>query len=628
MPVSTSIPSVPKGSLPSIMFASCNNAYIHASRPSDPDLGPTILRHSLSHRPAAFVWGGDAIYGDVMLRTGESMADDPESQTPASMRKRVRRSAATAERLNSHYDFLLEKTNWYPPLGVGHIFGTVDDHDMGDNNAGSDFKLAANGDSGKAFRRFLDGSNRKTAEFRRLKDDERGGSTFVKEGGDPSKLFVSELDLYAGKRKGVYGVKVFDFDTNLLHHEDFDTLDPSGRFPAFPGIDPLSSSSSSSSSTPPPRNKKVAVFTLDCRTFKSPYLQGLDSFTPSILTTLGLHSSNYSAVLESLDFLGPEQWSWFSSALRSSDAEVNIVVNGLQALPSLRAPSGHLGEDWEKFPAALRRLQDELLSSGARAPLLVTGDVHMSQLFEVSCSQQGGAAAAAARRSRPLREVTTSGITHSWGQIPSPVAYHRGVWYAPYVTFAARTIMEVGHAVMPWNEIMYKEPMQQGVEATPSSRRQGKDGLQYALELNFGSIAFDFHTSTLNVDIFGIDGDKNGPLLSANWSFDELSGGVPSALPRLPRLWESSSSPPPLSSSWACVPARGGSPPLLRVVAGYAVSYVVIFSLAMPAMALTFLEPGAVGGALLMLLLLLLCALGAWKRARKNKRESEEKKNA
>jgi hypothetical protein len=95
--------------------------------------------------------------------------------------------------------------------------------------------------------------------------------------------------------------------------------------------------------------------------------------------------------------------------------------------------------------------------------------------------------------------------------------------------------------------------------------------------VNFGSISFDFHTSTLKVDILGIDGDVRGPLLSANWTFDELNGSPSS---RLPSAWEGAATPPPLERSWTCKLGRGG-PNSFQIIAGYAVSTTVIYSLAM-----------------------------------------------
>ena len=107
-----------------------------------------------------------------------------------------------------------------------------------------------------------------------------------------------------------------------------------------------------------------------------------------------------------LDFLGPGQWAWLESQLSQSDARVNVIVNGLQVNAGNRIPNGNVAEDWEKFPLAKKRLYDAILSSGARAPILVSGDVHMAQITRVDCSDGSGGSL------RSLMEITTSGITH------------------------------------------------------------------------------------------------------------------------------------------------------------------------------------------------------------------------
>lgn len=49
---------------------------------------------------------------------------------------------------------------------------------------------------------------------------------------------------------------------------------------------------------------------------------------------------------------------------------------------------GNLVEDWSRFPKAQHRLYQTMLSSGVRAPILVSGDVHMAELLRRDCRRR------------------------------------------------------------------------------------------------------------------------------------------------------------------------------------------------------------------------------------------------
>ncbi|KAL1508804.1 hypothetical protein AB1Y20_004899 [Prymnesium parvum] len=102
--------------------------------------------------------------------------------------------------------------------------------------------------------------------------------------------------------------------------------------------------------------------------------------------------------------LGEDQWRWLEAQLRNSSAAAHVIVSGVQLLPEHR----YIAEGWYRFAAERARLLELVLSSGARAPLLVSGDVHFAELSEARCFNPRGEAAS-------LVELTTSGMTHGWG---------------------------------------------------------------------------------------------------------------------------------------------------------------------------------------------------------------------
>ena len=162
--------------------------------------------------------------------------------------------------------------------------------------------------------------------------------------------------------EGVYGVKVFDFarplgQQEVPEHEAGIDVDI-----AVPG--PISSALSS--------NQTVAIFVLDVRTWKTPWKTGADRY-----------QLDYAG-----DFLGERQWNWLEQSIRRSRASVNVVVNGLQ-VHAYRFLDGNVAESWAQYPTAQQRLFDAVLQDGVQAPLLVSGDVHMTQLLRKDCARKG-----------------------------------------------------------------------------------------------------------------------------------------------------------------------------------------------------------------------------------------------
>eukprot|EP00923_Selenidium_pygospionis_P023701 GHVN01041260.1.p1 GENE.GHVN01041260.1~~GHVN01041260.1.p1 ORF type:complete len:856 (-),score=221.49 GHVN01041260.1:548-3115(-) len=80
------------------------------------------------------------------------------------------------------------------------------------------------------------------------------------------------------------------------------------------------------------------------------------------------------------DFLGEAQWRWLENVLNETTSDVNVIVSSLQVL--VERP---FVEQWSLFPQSFSRLMSTVLSSNAKAPFFVSGDVHFAEIGEVRC---------------------------------------------------------------------------------------------------------------------------------------------------------------------------------------------------------------------------------------------------
>jgi PhoD-like phosphatase len=295
---------------------------------------------------------------------------------------------------------------------------------------------------------------------------------------------------------GVYGVKLFDFSRRKGDEEvpDDEAL-----------IDPDTMASGNGTAFPTYSNRTVAIFVLDVRSNKSPWKQGSAAYIPD-------HEG---------DMLGEQQWQWFEAAIARSQAAVNVVVSGLQHHANI-FPNPNIAESWSKFPTAQQRLFDAMLQEGVQAPILVSGDVHMTELARKDCERIDGTSF----QRRSLVELTTSGMTHSWGTLPSPPRSNplqKPSVRQRYESFVSSTVMEVLHSVSPWTDLLMSRS--QPVDGLhPNGGGDGaRQGLQYSLEKNFGELAFDWEQRTVSMRSMG-ENPEAPPLLMASWTMDQLSG--------------------------------------------------------------------------------------------------------
>jgi hypothetical protein len=445
-----------------VLFGSCHSQhYFRRAEQKEKERGGSSssppLWPAMSDRNAtAFVWTGDAVYADdfTFEKGGRKR---PKDATP-DVQERL---WAELLELPEYKHF----TRRQPGDGLASrkpamtVLGVFDDHDYGSNNGDRRYRYKR--ESAVFFTNFL-----------------------RKSSGDATDLSLMEQRAAAGM--GVYGAKLFDYSRPVGQELLSD---------AEAGLEPATAARQS-----PVGERTVAVFLLDCRSNKTPWKQ---SFPERLFP-------DYAG-----DFLGPEQWEWFEVALSRSTATVNIVVQGLQVHPD-RFYDGNIVEDWSRFPTAQHRLYQTILQSGVSAPVLVSGDVHMAEKLRKDCrkhSQRGNDDFGPARL---LLEVTTSGLTHSWGSgslcaRPASAVTCR----MPHFQRSLTAGMHLAHINHAWTDV---------VDVKRPHEAAAKRRYQYTLKRNFGEFEFDWEKQRLIIRIFG---EKKGvPLLSTAWDFELLSNST------------------------------------------------------------------------------------------------------
>jgi phosphodiesterase/alkaline phosphatase D-like protein len=294
-----------KATLSRIAFGSCNNQ----------DRENHLWSVIESRNPTAFIFGGDAIYADIESHLELSIWPPKITST--------HRECATPDRVRQLYQQQRQVPGYARLVEEKNvtIFGTIDDHDFGCDNADKTFEYK--NETTNAFVEFI---------------------------GEPED---SPMARRAAAGKGVYGVKLFDFGREGSDHvvpENQACIDPEYL-------------STHNTCVPSYSNMTVAVFALDVRTNKDPWREGTQAFY-----------TDYEG-----DYLGEEQWQWFEAAISKSNAAVNVIVNGLQ-VHSRIFPNPNIAENWGAFPYSQRRLWNAILSPSVQAPFLISGDVDSDHL--------------------------------------------------------------------------------------------------------------------------------------------------------------------------------------------------------------------------------------------------------
>ena len=135
-----------------------------------------------------------------------------------------------------------------------------------------------------------------------------------------------------------------------------------------------------------PAGKQVKILLLDCRYFRDELEKDPTQNNRYVPNPDG-------------DILGEAQWVWLEDELRNSEAAVHLIASGVQILPE-----EHRFEKWANFPTSRQRLFDLLAEIKPANPILLSGDRHLA---EVSRLELEGLP-------KPLYEITSSGLTHSY----------------------------------------------------------------------------------------------------------------------------------------------------------------------------------------------------------------------
>jgi len=176
------------------------------------------------------------------------------------------------------------------------------------------------------------------------------------------------------------------------------------------------------------RGKKIQLILLDTRTFRSSLkrinVQSEENDSYYSYERLYLPSFNADSTM-----LGADQWSWLAEQLKVKSA-VTIIGSSTQYATEY---NGY--ETWANFPLEQERMVQLIESMRKEHVVFISGDVHYAELSKV-CNA-----------SYPLYDLTSSGISESWG------------FAAPNVHREEGPVMENNFGVLriqPWrNELTF-----------------------------------------------------------------------------------------------------------------------------------------------------------------------------
>ena len=107
--------------------------------------------------------------------------------------------------------------------------------------------------------------------------------------------------------------------------------------------------------------------------------------------------------------LGEVQWAWLEEELNNSDAQLNIIVSGIQVLSE-----EHGFESWGgNFLHERDKLFELLKSSNAQNVMFISGDRHIAENSKTEIEGLN----------YPIYDVTSSGLTHSYEGADEPNKY-------------------------------------------------------------------------------------------------------------------------------------------------------------------------------------------------------------
>ena len=197
-----------------------------------------------------------------------------------------------------------------------------------------------------------------------------------------------------------------------------------------------------------PEGRRVQIILLDTRWFRSPFKKDERSAEQrKAIGKVGKYAPNIDS---NATILGDIQWQWLEEQLKKP-AELRLVVSSTQIIPDQKGM-----DEWGAFPHERQRLFDLVKSSGGKGVVLVSGNVHFSEVSKIDNGDY------------PLYEITASGMTHVNPVYAAAANKYRVA--GPYVDH------NVGLIEIDW-------------DAKPSPRitlkvvgRDGKDGFEHPVQ--------------------------------------------------------------------------------------------------------------------------------------------------
>ena len=138
------------------------------------------------------------------------------------------------------------------------------------------------------------------------------------------------------------------------------------------------------------------------------------------------------ALLDDYTMLGPEQERWARRGFRRSDARWNIVGQQLLLAELEHLPyedERYWNDAWDGYPRARQRLLEDVVSSGARNPVFLTGDWHSTFVNDLKLDFKDPASPTVAT------ELVTPAITTGGDGTPYGPYYGPMVPYNPHIRY-------------------------------------------------------------------------------------------------------------------------------------------------------------------------------------------------
>jgi alkaline phosphatase D len=141
-----------------------------------------------------------------------------------------------------------------------------------------------------------------------------------------------------------------------------------------------------------PEGRRVQVILLDTRYSRGPAIRDLrSSGEKEALGIVGNYLPNNDP---NVTLLGSEQWNWLEKQLYKP-AEIRLIASSTQIVPDEKGM-----DEWGNYPLERQRLFDLLEDAHASGVILLTGNVHFSEISRKDDF------------SYPLHDFTSSGMTH------------------------------------------------------------------------------------------------------------------------------------------------------------------------------------------------------------------------